>query len=94
MTSAAWKTRNLRFVVHRTGPLSLDVEHHRLTLSMLAGIAIFTEDGDTGERLIGNGDSVLYRAKAQRSGWYFFGGSTQGPRRLPACKHDGGSALG
>jgi diguanylate cyclase len=51
----------------------LEVNGCHVTISMSAGVAIFPQDGSTGERLIQNADSAMYQAKARKSGWCFFG---------------------
>ncbi|WP_161557682.1 GGDEF domain-containing protein [Acidisarcina polymorpha] len=51
----------------------LEVNEQRLTISLSVGIAIYPEDGVTGEQLIRNADSAMYQAKIRNSGWCFFG---------------------
>jgi diguanylate cyclase (GGDEF)-like protein len=51
----------------------LEVNGQRVTISMSAGVAIYPKDGSTGERLILNADSAMYKAKARKLGCCFFG---------------------
>jgi len=59
----------------------LEINEQRLTISLSVGIALYPEDGTTGERLILNADSAMYQAKIRKSGWCFFGESTRGAER-------------
>jgi diguanylate cyclase len=59
----------------------LEVNEQRLTISLSVGIALYPEDGTTGERLILNADSAMYQAKVRKSGWCFFGESTRGSEK-------------
>jgi diguanylate cyclase len=60
----------------------LEINKQRFALSLSVGIAVYPEDGTTGEQLILNADSAMYHAKVRKSGWCFFGESTPGPEKV------------
>jgi diguanylate cyclase (GGDEF)-like protein len=57
----------------------LEIGNQQLTLGVSVGIAIYPDDGLSGEQLIAKADSAMYQAKTRKSGFYFsFEESTPG----------------
>ena len=48
------------------------IGEHELRLSASLGIAIYPEDGDSPDTLIGRADAAMYRAKKDGRGWFRF----------------------
>jgi diguanylate cyclase (GGDEF)-like protein/PAS domain S-box-containing protein len=51
---------------------SVEVEGRKLTANACVGVAVYPTDGMDGEKLIGNADAALYRAKSEGPGSYRF----------------------
>jgi diguanylate cyclase (GGDEF)-like protein len=50
----------------------IDVSGLQLVIKSSIGIAVYPDNGTTGEQLIGNADTAMYRAKKRMSGCVFF----------------------
>jgi diguanylate cyclase len=59
----------------------LEVGHEQLTISVSVGVAVYPDDGLSGEQLIARADSAMYQAKNRKSGFHFFADSTSGSER-------------
>ena len=53
--------------------LPIDIGDLQLVVKSSIGIAVFPNNGATGEQLIRNADTAMYRAKERMSGFVFFG---------------------
>ena len=53
--------------------LPIEMGDQQLVINTSIGIAIFPDNGATGEQLIRNADTAMYRAKERMSGFVFFG---------------------
>jgi diguanylate cyclase len=66
----------------------LEVGTEQLTMGVSVGIAVYPDDGRSGEQLIAKADSAMYQAKTRKSGFYFSADSTSGSREGNGPKLD------
>jgi diguanylate cyclase (GGDEF)-like protein len=59
-------------VVLKTIAQPIDIDDLQLVIKPSIGIAVYPTDGSTGEQLIKNADTAMYRAKKDMSGCVFF----------------------
>ena len=50
----------------------IDIDDLQLVINSSIGIAVYPDNGATGEQLIRNADTAMYRAKKRMSGYVFF----------------------
>jgi diguanylate cyclase len=66
----------------------LEVGHQQLTIGVSVGIAVYPDDGLSGEQLIAKADSAMYLAKTRKSGFCFIADSASGSEKGNGPKLD------